>query len=90
MADVNEGSAPETSPVHEGWYGYPCSGRAVPPPGVGEIGPVIPLGLADPEADRGKLPVRLQGRTSGAPGLTAPAVTSEDGREQSRGNERPG
>jgi hypothetical protein len=28
---------------------------------------------------------RLQGRTFGAPGLTAPAVRSEDGREQSRG-----
>ena len=27
----------------------------------------------------------FQGRTSGAPGLTAPAVNSEDGREQSRG-----
>ena len=33
---------------------------------------------------------RFQGRTFGAPGLTAPAVNSEDGREQSRGNERPG
>ncbi len=31
-----------------------------------------------------------QGRTFGAPGLTAPAVNSEDGREQLRGNERPG
>ena len=28
---------------------------------------------------------QLQGRTSGAPGLTAPAVNSEDGREQLRG-----
>ena len=27
----------------------------------------------------------IQGRTFGAPGLTAPAVNSEDGREQSRG-----
>ena len=31
-----------------------------------------------------------QGRTFGAPGLTAPAVNSEDGREQARGDERPG
>ena len=37
-----------------------------------------------------QLSLRLQGRTFGAPGLTAPAVNSEDGREQSRGNERPG
>ena len=35
-------------------------------------------------------PLRLQGRTFGAPGLTAQAVNSEDGREQSRGKERPG
>ena len=33
---------------------------------------------------------RFQGRTFGAPGLTAPAVNSEDGREQLRGKERPG
>jgi len=32
-----------------------------------------------------QLSLQLQGRTSGAPGLTAPAVNSEDGREQSRG-----
>jgi hypothetical protein len=32
-----------------------------------------------------QLSLRLQGRISGAPGLTAPAVTSEDGREQARG-----
>ena len=31
-----------------------------------------------------------QGRTFGAPRLTAPTVNSEDGREQSRGKERPG
>ena len=32
----------------------------------------------------------FQGRTFGAPGLTAMAVSSEDGREQLRGKERPG
>ncbi len=31
----------------------------------------------------------VQGRTFGAPGLTAPAVNRADGREQSRGIERP-
>ena len=36
--------------------------------------------IADPELLQ--LPSRLQGRTSGAPGLAAPAVDSEDGREQ--------
>ena len=44
------------------------------------IGPAVLLQLS----------IRLQGRTFGAPGLTAPAVNSEDGREQSRGKERPG
>src|SRR5262249_16037117 len=34
--------------------------------------------------------VRPQGRPFGAQGLTAPAANSEDGREQLRGNERPG
>jgi hypothetical protein len=37
-----------------------------------------------------QLSIRLQGRTFGAPNLTAPAVDSEDGREQPRGKERPG
>jgi hypothetical protein len=32
-----------------------------------------------------QLSLRLQGRTFGAPGLTAQAVSSEDGREQLRG-----
>ena len=32
-----------------------------------------------------QLLLRLQGRTFGAPGLTAPAVNSEGGREQLRG-----
>ncbi len=36
-----------------------------------------------------QLSPRLQGRTFGAPGLTAPPVNSEDGRKQSRGKERP-
>ena len=34
-----------------------------------------------------QLSLQFQGRTSGAPGLTAPAVNSEDGREQPRGKE---
>ena len=37
-----------------------------------------------------QLSVRLQGHASGAPGLTAQAVKSAVGREQSRGKERPG
>jgi phosphoglycolate phosphatase len=37
-----------------------------------------------------QLSLRFQGRTFGAPGLTAQAVNSEDGREQSRRNERSG
>ena len=32
-----------------------------------------------------QLSLRLQGRTSGAPDLTAPTVNSEDGHEQPRG-----
>ena len=36
-------------------------------------------------ADLLQLSLRFQGRTFGAPGLTALAVSSEDGREQSRG-----
>lgn len=33
---------------------------------------------------------RLQGHTFGAPGLAAPAMNSEEGREQPRRIERPG
>ena len=32
-----------------------------------------------------RLSLQLQGRTFGAPGLTAPAMSSEEGREQPRG-----
>jgi hypothetical protein len=38
-----------------------------------------------PRLDLLQLSSRFQGRTSGAPDLTAPAVNSEDGREQLRG-----
>ena len=45
----------------------------------------MPKLSALPSARCYNLPLRSQGRTFGAPGLTAPAVNSEDGHEQLRG-----
>jgi len=51
----------------------------------GNGGPLGPRPLGKPGDFVRTFCTVFQGRTFGVPGLTAPAVSSEDGREQSRG-----